>query len=201
MSANTREAFGLTFLTSQHKDIRRLKRAQGIAELHGNKLWKSSLVLMDYLNEFPLANGARVLELGCGWGLSGIYCARQFGARVVALDADESVFPFVDLHARLNGVSVDTYCARFEDISEQDLAGFDAIIGTDICFWDEMTQALSDLLARAMAADVGRIVLADPGRQPFRSLADGLSEQLDEVTYTDWSVPEPHNLWGLILDF
>lgn len=195
-----REAFGLTILASQHKDIRRLRKQQGIASLHGNKFWKSSFVMMDYLRECPLESGARVLELGCGWGLAGIYCAKQFDADVISLDADDSVFPFVELHAALNGVSAQTYCAKFEELTHEQLAGFDVIIGADICFWDEMTGALSDLLVRAIEAEVDRIILTDPGRQPFRNLAEAFSEQLEQVVYTDWDVPEPHNVWGLVLE-
>lgn len=197
---NTREAFGLSILTSAHKDIRRLRRAQGVAELHGNKLWKSSLVLMDYLRECPIEPGSRVLELGCGWGLSSIFCAKHFDAEVVALDADESVFPFVELHAHRNGVTVNTYCERFENLTEQDLAGFDVIIGADICFWDEMVEPLEQALDCALAAEVGRIVLTDPGRPTFRALAEAIDNSYDDVIYTDWDVPEPHNLWGLVLD-
>jgi len=199
-TSNSSEAFGLHILSSQHKDIRRLRKAQGIAELHGNKLWKSSYVLMDYLHEFPLQEHSRVLELGCGWGLGSIFCAKHFGADAVALDADESVFPFLELHADINKVSVNTYCGRFEDISEEDLSGFDAVIGADICFWDELQQPLTQLIERALAAEVGRIILADPGRPPFRAMAEQLNELVPDSTYSDWDVPEPHNAWGLILD-
>lgn len=195
-----REAFGLTILTSQHKDIRRLRKQQGVASLHGNKFWKSSFVLMDYLQECPLDKGARVLELGCGWGLAGVYCAKHFGAEVVSLDADEGVFPFVELHAALNGVSTQTYCGKFEDLDHDQLGGFDAIIGADICFWDEMTGVLSDLLVRAIDADVERIILTDPGRQPFRNLAEAFADEMEQAVYTDWDVPEPHNVWGLVLE-
>lgn len=195
-----REAFGLRILKSQHKDIRRLRKQQGQAQLHGNKLWKSALVLMDYLRECPIERGARVLDLGCGWGLAGIFCAKYFDAEVVSLDADESVFPFVELHASLNGVATNTYCGRFENLSHQDLAGFDVIIGADICFWNELTEVLSELLVHAIEADVGRIVLTDPGRDPFRQLAEAFADELDGAVYTDWDVPEPHNLWGLVLD-
>lgn len=197
---NTREAFGLSLLTSAHKHIRRLRRAQGVAQLHGNKLWKSSYVLMDYLREFPIETGSRVLELGCGWGLGGIFCAKHFNADVVSLDADESVFPFVELHAQRNQVTTNTYCGRFEDLTEKELAGFDVIIGADICFWDEMVAPLEQALDRALAADVGRIVLTDPGRPTFRALAEAIDNSYEDVVYTDWDVPEPHNLWGLVLD-
>jgi cyclopropane fatty-acyl-phospholipid synthase-like methyltransferase len=45
-----------------------------------------------------------VLELGCGWGLVGIACAKTFQAQVTGLDADAAVFPYLQLHAARNGV-------------------------------------------------------------------------------------------------
>ena len=196
---HSRNAFGLTLLNSSHADIRRLKQQHPHTELHGNKLWKSTYVLMDYLSEYPPEEECRILELGCGWGLGGIFCAKHFNASVVALDADEEVFPFLEHHAQLNGTEIDTIQMRFEDITTEDLSQFDMIIGADICFWDELTPVVASLLERAIAADVPRIVLTDPGRPPFRAVAESLLDQGD-VVYTDWDVPEPHNAWGLVLD-
>lgn len=198
-TTNTRQAFGLTLLNNSHKDIRRLKKQHPHTELHGNKFWKSTFVLMDYLNEYPPETGCRVLELGCGWGMGSIFCAREFNASVVALDADEQVFPFLEHHARINEVEIDTIQMRFEDINQDDLSQFDLVIGADICFWDELNPVISDLIAKALDAGVPRILLTDPGRPPFRAMAEAQSEDTNCV-YTDWDVPEPHNAWGLVLD-
>lgn len=197
--ADARTAFGLQILKNSHPDIRRLKRETGDATLHGNKFWKSTYVLMDYLSECPPDPGSRILELGCGWGLGGIFCAKEFDAQVMALDADDRVFPFLEHHAALNGVEVDTVQMRFEDITVEHLEQFDLIIGADICFWDSLVEPVRELIARAMDAGVERVVLTDPGRPTFRSVAEHYAEQLDAV-YSDWDVPAPHNVWGLVLD-
>ncbi|NHN38541.1 class I SAM-dependent methyltransferase [Pseudomaricurvus alcaniphilus] len=193
------DAFGLQILKPSHPHIRRLKRQYPNAELHGNKFWKATYVLLDYLLEYPLQPGSRVLELGCGWGLGGIFCAREFDAEVIGLDADESVLPFLECHAEHNGVDIDTIQMRFEDIEAADLQQFDAIIGADICFWDQLTPVVSELLQKAQAAQVPRIVLTDPGRPSFRALAEQFADQPGCV-YSDWAVPEPYNVWGLVLD-
>ncbi|MFT5793211.1 MAG: 2-polyprenyl-3-methyl-5-hydroxy-6-metoxy-1,4-benzoquinol methylase, partial [Saprospiraceae bacterium] len=86
--SNQRTAFGVKILNSNHTEIRRLKREGHVAELHGNKFWNSSFLIMDYLKKHPLKKGVRVLEIGCGWGLLGIFCARQFDAKVTGIDAD-----------------------------------------------------------------------------------------------------------------
>lgn len=193
------DAFGLTIQKGAHKDIRRLKRQHPEASLHGNKLWKSSLVLMDYLQESPIPKGASVLDVGCGWGLGGIYCAKQFGAHVVSMDADDSVFPFLLHHAELNGVTVEPWQNRFEKVTSKHLQQFDVVIGADVCFWDSMSKPIGNLINRAMKAGVYRTLFTDPGRPPFREMAEKIQKKHDSV-YTDWDVPNPHNIWGLVLD-
>ncbi len=197
--SQSRHAFGLDILKNSHPDIRRLKNTTDDTELHGNKFWKSTFVLMDYLSECPPAKGMRILELGCGWGLGGIFCAKHFDAEVIALDADDAVFPFLEHHAQINGVNVDTIQMNFEDIEEEHLTQFDMIIGADICFWDSLVEPVGELIGRGLDSGVARTVITDPGRPPFRQVADYFFEQ-DNATYTDWTVPEPHNAWGLVLD-
>ncbi|WP_234994866.1 class I SAM-dependent methyltransferase [Microbulbifer donghaiensis] len=178
--------------------MRKLRREAGEATLHGNKFWKSSCLMMDYLKRHPLKQGARVLDLGCGWGLGGIFCAKHFHARVTGLDADPSVFPFLEYHAKLNDVSVDTWHCRYEKVTKSDLAEYDAVIGTDICFWDNLEPTLYNLARRALQAGVGRVVLADPGRSPFFRLAQRAEEKLG-AEYLDWAVSRPMKATGGIL--
>lgn len=177
-SQYSRRMFGLTIRQNAHPEMRKLRREAGYPSLHGNKFWKSSCLMMDYLKRHPLKKGARVLDLGCGWGLGGIFCAKHFDARVTGLDADPSVFPFVQHHAELNGVSVDTWRCYYEKVTRRDLAGFDVLIGTDICFWDQLESALYNLTRRALQSGVQRVILVDPGRPPFRSLAQRAEDKL-----------------------
>ena len=59
MPATSRRAFGVKVLNSNHKDIRRLKREGHIAEIHGNKFWNSSFLIMDHLRKHPLKKRSR----------------------------------------------------------------------------------------------------------------------------------------------
>ncbi|WP_370978544.1 methyltransferase [Agaribacterium sp. ZY112] len=198
MSVHEYSAFDLTICKNSHPDIRRLRKEHGAPEIHGNKLWKASFLLMDYLQEFPLEPGMRVLELGCGYGLAGIMCAKQFGADVVALDADQSVLPYTELHAELNGVDISTYHGRYESVRAADFESFDLIIGADICFWDEMSALLYNLIKRSQRNGPTAVLLADPGRSPFREMADKASEKLG-AEYFDWHVNHPWNVSGVLL--
>ena len=196
---NRRDVFGLSVLKNNHPDIRRIKRAGNAATIHGNKFWKSSGLMIDYLIASPPSKGWRILEVGCGWGISGIYCAKAFAGQVTALDADESVFPYLQHHAELNGVTVDTVKCRYEKVTTKMLADFDMLIGSDICFWDEMTPLLVNLINRAYKAGMKRVVMTDPGRAPFRVMAERCVNKFDAL-YENWSVPHPYNTSGLVLD-
>jgi predicted nicotinamide N-methyase len=197
-SNHTRHLFGLTVRQNAHADMRRLRREAGDASLHGNKFWRSSCLMMDYLKKNPFKKGARVLDLGCGWGLGGIYCAKQFAAKVTGLDADPSVFPFAHYHAQLNGVEITTWKCRYEKVTEAQLKEFDAVIGTDICFWDELEPVLYNLSRRALRVGVERIVLADPGRSPFFRLAERAQQNLGAASH-DVEVRRPMIASGNIL--
>jgi predicted nicotinamide N-methyase len=185
-------------LTSQHPDIRRLKRASETPSIHGNKTWGSSFLIMDYLKKHPLPAGSRVLELGCGWGPAGIFCAKQFGAEVTGVDADSAVFPYLELHARENGVAIATHCARFEKLTTGMLGQYDVIIGADICFWDELAVVLKNLVNRAVRAGVKQILLADPGRPPFLDLADYCVDK-HCAEFLAWSTTRPRRSTGCLI--
>ncbi len=169
---------GVRALKSTHPEVRRLKRAEDSPSLHGNKVWHSSFALIDYLHRHPVRAGARVIDVGCGWGLNGIWLARRYGARVLAVDADPAVEPYLRLQARINRVEIEFLPRRFEQLDARLLAGADLLTGTDICFWDEMVEPLYRLLRRAGKAGVERAIVGDPGRPPFWSLAERVGKRL-----------------------
>ena len=133
-----RQALGVKILNSSHPRIRKLKREGHDAAIHGNKFWNSSFLIMQHLKKHPPKNGVKVLEIGCGWGLLGIFCAKQFGARVTGIDADAAVGPYLRLHAEINEVTMQFQKKTFAQLTAKDLAEFDLILGADICFWDEL---------------------------------------------------------------
>jgi predicted nicotinamide N-methyase len=199
LQAHNRDVFGLIILKNSHPDIRRLKREHKSTAIHGNKFWKSTNIMIDYLNVEPPEIGWRILEIGCGWGIAGIYCAKHFQASVTSLDADLAVFPFLHHHAQLNDVTVSTLNAPYEELTVAALSQFDMVIGSDICFWDEMDDLLFNLISRIHKAGVHRVVITDPGRPPFLQMAERCCKKFDAI-YDNWSVPHPNNTSGMILD-
>src|SRR5690606_1695418 len=170
-SRTTQERFGIVRLLAGHPAMRKLRDEGHIPSIHGNKHWPSADLLIDYLQEHPLKKKAHVLDAGCGWGLGGIYCAKTYKAKVTAVDADDAVFPFLRAHAELNGVEIECLKKKFQGVKKEVLKDIDAIIGADICFWDEMVKPLLTLIDRALDSGVKRVMTADPERSPFFTLA------------------------------
>jgi predicted nicotinamide N-methyase len=180
---HVRDYFGVRTLLAAHPDMRRLKRATNATHLHGNKLWGSAYLLIDYLQDNPLPNNCKVLDLGCGWGLASIYCAKSLRAEVTAMDADPAVFSYLSLLAEHNDVEIRTRTARFDELSTDELGQYDAIIASDICFWDEMSKEVFDLIERAVDAGVKKIIIADPHRPPFLAVAEAcIDDYFAELT-------------------
>jgi predicted nicotinamide N-methyase len=190
-------AFGVTALLSGHPEVRRLKRSS-TPSIHGTKHWPSSWIMMSYLRKHPMERGVHVMEVGAGWGLTGVFCARTFGARVTAVDLDPEVFPYLELHAAINKTHVETLELDFDRLTSRYLKGVDVLIGSDICFWDAMIGQLRRLILRALRAGVGRVLIADPGRSPFESVA-GYFVGRGMAELVDWSTRSPRPIHGRIL--
>lgn len=164
---------GVCLPTAAHPSIRAVRRRGAAPSIHGNKLWKSSALLIDYLHRQRLLPAqARVLDVGCGWGIGGIWCARQHHAVVTSVDADPDVFPFLQAVAELNGVQTTPVVSRFERLSARQLSEFDVLIGADICFWDELVRPVGNLVNRALKAGVTQVLIADPERPTFVQMAE-----------------------------
>lgn len=199
-SSSKQKVHGLKIYGKKHKAIKNLKKKGYFPEIHGDKVWFSSYFIMDYLLQNPLPKKSRVLEIGCGWGLLSIFCTKQFKAKAVGVDADKNVFPMLKLHARKNRVKVKTKTSRYEDLKPKFLAKHDMIYGGDICFWDELVDPLFKVIKNAMKNNVRTIVIADPGRSPFLTLAKRCKKRFNaKLIHTAIDYPSEHSGYLLII--
>ena len=199
-AANYRQAFGLKILNARHPGVRRLKRQGYQPEIHGNKVWRSSYLVMDYLQRHPLPKTTRVLEIGCGWGALGLFCAKRFGCKTHGVDADAKVLPFFALQAQVNGLSVTAEDKSFKQLDQAWLASFDLILGADVCFWEPMADDLFCLMGRAKKAGVQQVMIADPCRAPFTALSARCQKNYgDGAKVVEKHLRRPVNASGEIL--
>ena len=151
--------------TSQHPEIKKLKRKNNVHHMHGNKVWNSTLVTMDTFEELDSIKG-RIADLGCGWGVLTHYMQKK-GGDVTGFDLDEGVKPYFDLMSKLMGVK-----PKFKniDIFSDDLPlDYDVYIACDVCFWEVHTDKWVSLIKKLYDADKV-LTMIDPGRQSFWSL-------------------------------
>ncbi len=190
-------AYGVKLLLSSHPEVRKLKRSN-TPKAHGNKLWTSSWLLMDYFERRGFSENARVMEVGCGWGLAGIYCAKKHGAVVTGVDIDPEVFPYLLLHSEINKVKITTMKKGFGGLTGKHLKQVDVMIGADICFWNKLVKPVKRLINRALEVGVRQVLIADPGRSPFEEVAEYFVNGR-RGRILDWTAKQPRRLQGRIL--
>lgn len=188
---------GVRLLLPNHKSIRKLKK-EHVPTNHGHKVWPTSWLVIDYLKKARIKGRKRVLDLACGWGLSGIFCAKVFKSKVTWLDGDDEVYPYLNLLAEKNKVTGDFIHSDIEKVGREILKKTDIVIASDICFCDSLIDTLRKFINRAKKASVSRIYISDPGRWPFYDLAEMYIDKKGGELI-DWKVTEPVKLEGKIL--
>lgn len=174
-----KEMHNFKYYTGSHPEILNLYRKGNRPTMFGNKIWATALVVLDYLDnhcQVKLKN-LKILEIGCGWGIIGNYLAKNYNCEVTCSDIDEKVLPIVEMHAKLNQISIQVKQAAFEDLSSEFLSNFDLIIGSEVCYSSETGIELEHLIDRAFSSSVKNIIIADPGRPDFKNLYQSVEQK------------------------
>jgi predicted nicotinamide N-methyase len=188
---------GVRLLLPNHKSIRKLKKVH-LPLNHGHKVWPTSWLLIDYLKNAGMIAGKRILDLACGWGLSGIFCARVLKSKVTWVDGDEEVYPYLKLLAEKNKVEANFLHMDFDKVGRDILRNVDIVIASDVCFCDSLIDPIRRLVNRAKNASVTRIYISDPGRWPFDDLTE-IYINKKGAELLEWQVTKPVNAKGKIL--
>jgi predicted nicotinamide N-methyase len=189
--------YGLRALLSSHPNIRKLKSNHTPSE-HGSKLWDSTWLLIDFLSCQGFEKATRVMDIGCGWGLAGIYCAKKYGVAVSSIDIDPEVLPFLRIHAQINKIELSMVNRGIGGLKDRDLNGIDIIIGAEICYSDRMGYFLKWLINRALRIGVRKVFIADPGRPDFDEIGEYF-EKKHAGEILNWTTRKPRTIKGHIL--
>jgi predicted nicotinamide N-methyase len=138
-----------------------------VDEASGQQLWECAVDLVSYLASAAgadLVRGRRVLELGCGHGLPGVWCLTRGEARSVTLQ-DNSAQVLRKITAQslaLNATAEQCERAVFVSGDWRELASdscslfeppFDVVLGAECVYSPESTSAFVAALRRALAPD------------------------------------------------
>lgn len=121
------------------------------------KVWESSFMLAYFLGRRPVVLGQRILEIGGGIGVAGIYAA-MCGHKVTITDINEDALLFARANVLLNGVT--RAQVKKLDWNETNLREpYDVIVGAEVIYDRESYSLLVDFLRRTIVPG-GMIFLA-----------------------------------------
>lgn len=178
------------------RDKQQFADHDGLAELAGissatwslfGQLWPAGQVLAQTMSRFP-TEGLRILELGCGLGLSSLVLQR-LGADITASDYHPLAGEFLLRNATLNELEPIEYQACDWGEVYLELGLFDLIIGSDLLYERDHPGLLASFIDRH-SKPVAEVLIVDPGRgnSPRFSremLSHGYQQQADLLNDLD----------------
>lgn len=124
-------------------------------------LWPSGRLLAEIVDDIAIA-GRRILEIGCGIGLSSLVLQRR-GADVVASDMHPLAGAFLAYNSALNAMDAVHYRHLSWDAPLESLGTFDLIIAADVLYERGHASLLAGVVARH-ARPAAEVLITDPGR-------------------------------------
>lgn len=143
--------------------------------------WPSGRVLAEAMSGFDIA-GKRILELGCGLGLSSLVLQRRL-ADITASDHHPLAESFLEYNAALNELPSVAYHDLPWAVPDTGLGRFDLIIASDVLYERDHAALLAALVLRH-AHERSEVVITDPGRGNSAAFTRAMRTQgysLDEI--------------------
>lgn len=150
--------------TQEFSDPKGVAEALGISSAQWSLfgvIWDSSQVLAHLIDETDTV-GKRILEVGCGIGLSSLLLNAR-GDEITATDYHPEAGEFLMGNAALNEGRNIPYLRTGWENKNTGLGQFDLIIGSDLLYEPEHIELLSQFLKRHSKA-AAEIIIVDPGR-------------------------------------
>jgi predicted nicotinamide N-methyase len=119
--------------------------------------------------------GKRILELGCGLGLSSLVLQRRL-ADITASDHHPLAETFLEYNAALNDLPAVHYHDLPWAVPDAGLGRFDLIIASDVLYERDHAALLADIVRRHARA-ASEVVITDPGRGNSAAFTRAMREQ------------------------
>lgn len=162
------------------------------------EIWPSGIALADLFAEQPeFVAGRRVLEVGCGLGLTAVSAARA-GARLTITDYFPESLALAKRNLAESGLTADhARQLNWRDKRSVDklatLGPFPVVIAADVLYESRDVEPLLTFFAR-MLHRAGTLILAEPGRKvaaSFRNRAIAAGWDVGELAIHEGPWPDP----------
>ena len=124
-------------------------------------VWPAGLALATTMSTYPIA-GKRILELGCGIGLSSLILAQRH-ANITASDQHPWAEEFLRQNTALNDLTPIHFLQASWAANNPHAACYDLIIGSDLLYERDHAVMLAHCIA-SHAQTQAEVLIADPGR-------------------------------------
>ncbi len=115
------------------------------------KVWDGSFILAHFLGRQPVVPGRRILEIGAGMGVVGLYAALS-GHEVVITDINEDALLFARANAALNKCK-NVEIRVLDWASPDPLDKYEMILGSEVVYERKTYPMLVRFLRRALSPD------------------------------------------------
>ena len=179
---------GRDYLIRALSDLQQFADPQHLAERAGissalwslfGQVWPSGRVMAEAMVVQDI-DGKRILELGCGLGLSSLVL-QQRHADITASDHHPLAESFLRHNAAQNAMLAIIYRDLRWEVPDLTLGLFDLIIGSDVLYETGHADQLAATVLRHAAADA-EILITDPGRGNSSSFTRAMALQGYAVT-------------------
>ncbi len=138
------------------------------------QVWPAGRVLAEAMSSHDII-GKRILELGCGLGLSSLVLQRR-RADITASDHHPLAASFLRHNAVQNDLPAIAYCDLRWEVPDATLGRFDLIIGSDILYESGHANLLAAIVERHALPDA-EVLITDPGRGNSAAFTRALASQ------------------------
>jgi predicted nicotinamide N-methyase len=125
-------------------------------------LWPSGQVLAHFMQDYDIG-GLRILEVGCGIGLTSLLLNKR-GGDITATDHHPEAGPFLEENARINGGPPIAFVRTAWSDPMLDMGSFDLIVGSDVLYEADHVAELCGFINQHANATC-TVIIVDPGRR------------------------------------
>ena len=157
--------------------------------LHENMMGPNSMIILEELLEnVPLEKNMRILDLGCGNGLTSVFLAKEYGVQVFAVDlwisASDNLKRFQEMNVDdlVIPIHADAHKLPFAD------KYFDVVVSVDAYHYFGNNDEYFDKYLKRLLKPKGIVALAFPGMkyEVHKNIPQEMSEVWDDEALKMW---------------